>query len=215
MPVKKPLPHNPGDGKVIALNPDHLACRQTARRQLLEQLFAEHGRALRIFLKARVWRQEDVEDMVQEIFLKLADRPDLEACIGPQSGSNRGFLLTCGTNLLVDRLRKRSRHQRLDGQHQVFVDKATEVTPEQITQSEEELHLIMDAIHNLRPNWRKAFVLNRFHHLSYPQIANEMGVSVKQIQKFMSRALQRLRSVAAQLEDEAADGEPPGDNGND
>lgn len=194
------MPQKPNGGKVVSLHADS---RQAARKRLLEQLFEEHGHALRVFLKARIWRRDDIDDLVQELFLKLADRDDLETCISPQSGSNRGFLLTCAINLIVDRQRKRKRRQRLDDQHQAMEPGATNVTPEQIMESSQELQRIMDAIHALRPNWRKAFVLNRFHHLSYPEIAVAMGVSTKQIQKFMSKALQRLREVAAQIENEA------------
>ncbi len=189
----------PDEGKVVTLASDH---RQASRKKLLEQLFHEHGQALRVFLKVRVWQRDDIEDLIQELFLKLADRDDLESCIYSHSGSNRGFLFTCANNLIVDRQRKRHRRQRLDEQHHLTEKKAIDVTPEQVAESDEELQIIMAAISSLRPNWRKAFVLNRFHHLSYPEIAKEMKVSTKQIQKFMSKALQRLREVAAQIEGE-------------
>ena len=40
---------------------------------------------------------------------------------------------------------------------------------------------------------RQAFVLSHFDNLSYKAVANEMGISVKTVEKHISKALRTLR----------------------
>ena len=166
------------------------------RDQVLERLFREHGPALRGFLRVRIGAHADLDDVIQELFLKLAGMKDLYRRIGPQSGSNRAFLFTAANNLMVDMERRgTTRHHYTNEYQKQVTGNAREDTPEAMAQVAEELDIIRRAIIDLRPNWRRAFVLNRFEHKSYRQIAAEMGVSVKQIEKFMSNALARIRAA--------------------
>ncbi len=179
---------------------DLMGPRTETREQVLERLFNEHGVALRAFLQARIGVHDDLEDLMQELFLKLAGMPDLFARIAPHSGSNRAFLLTTANNLMVDRERRQGRLHRQNVEHgEAAKDDVLEASPEKIAQANQELEIVLQAINSLRPNWRRAFVLNRFDNKSYPQIAAEMGVSVKQIEKYMSNALNRLREVARNI----------------
>ena len=50
-------------------------------------------------------------------------------------------------------------------------------------------------IDELKPRWRQAFVLNRFNHMSYHDVAKTMNVSTKTVEKYIGKALLHLRST--------------------
>ena len=88
-------------------------CRQReAGKALLEQLFKEHGLALRSFLLARISMPVDeLEDVVQEVYLKLAQQDDLNSKIADESGSTRAYLFTAANNLVIDMQRRQTLHR--------------------------------------------------------------------------------------------------------
>jgi RNA polymerase sigma-70 factor (ECF subfamily) len=57
---------------------------------------------------------------------------------------------------------------------------------------------IRAAVDRLPPRCREAFQLSREHQLSYEQIAETMGTSVKTVQEQIGRALRALRSSLAE-----------------
>ena len=76
------------------------------RRRLVEQLFDEHAAALRLFLKGRLIPDDEIEDLVQELFSRLMGVDGLEAKMSASTGSNRSYLLTMANNMIVDLQRK-------------------------------------------------------------------------------------------------------------
>ncbi len=171
--------------------------RQETREQVLERLFREHGAALRRFLRGRTGSDDDLEDVVQEVFLRLAKMDDLDERMGVGRGNSRAFIFTAANHLVVDLERRKAVRWQYKAR---FRDEASEqvqnVTPDRILSADRDLHMVKDVIMKLRPNCRQAFVLNRFENLSYPQVADRMGISVKHVEKLMSSALVKLRDAA-------------------
>lgn len=179
---------------------DFNSWRQETKDKVLERLFNEHGAALRSFLRARLGVQADLEDVVQDVYLWLANMDDLYDRVSPSSGSNRSFLLTAANSMAVDLERRKAvRKKYRKNQHDQDNPPVLEITPEKIAEDREQLELVHQAILGLRPTWRKAFVLNRFENQSYRQIAAHMGVSVKQVEKYMSKALSKIREAVQHL----------------
>lgn len=170
--------------------------RNESRKQVLEQLFREHGAALSRFLRGRFGPDVEMDDLVQDVFVWLASRDDLYHKISPESGSNRSLLFTVINSFAVDRERHKKVQKRFIFEEQQFDDdQELHPSPDQILEKRQQLEQVHQVIMNMRPNWRRVFVLSRFEHKSYRQIAEEMGVSVKQIEKYMSNALKEIRNA--------------------
>ena len=66
-------------------------------------------------------------------------------------------------------------------------------SPEEIYTLNELQQKINEAMEKLPQNSRQAFELNRFQDMTYAQIADEMHISVKTVEAYISKALKILR----------------------
>ena len=164
------------------------------RRQLVEQLFDRHARGLRLFLRGRSVPQDQIEDLVQELFTRLMSVKRLEEKMSDSTGSSRSYLLTMANNMVVDRQRRlRVRRAYAAEQRASEIERVEERTPERIVAAQLELEAIKAVIMDMRLNWRLAIVLQRFGNMSYEDIASHMGVTVKQVENYIVRAMRRIR----------------------
>ena len=172
-----------------------LAARgRPGRRQLVEQLFDRHARGLRLFLRGRSVPQDQIEDLVQELFTRLMSVKRLEEKMSDSTGSSRSYLLTMANNMIVDRQRRlRVRRAYAAEQRASERERVEARTPERIVAAQMELEAIKAVIMDMRLNWRLAIVLQRFGNMSYEDIASHMGVTVKQVENYIVRAMRRIR----------------------
>lgn len=170
--------------------------KKLRRRQLVEKLFGRHARALCVFLRGRSVPEEQIDDITQEVFAHLMVVNGLEEKMSDSLGSNRSYLLTMANNMLANRHRK-SRVRRAYSAAQLAVERERrdEHSPERIVEAQLELEAIKAVILGMRPHWRAAFVLHRFHNLNYGEIAVYMGLTKKQVEHYILRALRKLRQA--------------------
>ncbi len=177
----------------------NLHTRQSeANEQVLKLLVSRHGAALRAFLRRRRIAEEEQEDIAQEVYARLARMEDLHDKLLPNENARRAFLYTIANNLIVDMERRKAirsgyvEQQRQTAQHN---PESCEAGPESLLSASEDIERVRQVIQQMRPNWRRAFILSRFKYWSYREIADDMGVSVKQIEKYMKNALLKIRDV--------------------
>ncbi|EJX05440.1 RNA polymerase ECF-type sigma factor [gut metagenome] len=79
--------------------------------------------------------------------------------------------------------------------HQEIIDNFQEAFEEPDLYLNEELHrLYRNALTNMPKDFREAFELNRKHHLTHREIAQELGVSAQTVNYRISQALKLLRT---------------------
>lgn len=170
--------------------------QRETRKQVLERLFKEHEAAVCAFIRGRIGVAHEPEDIVQEVFLRLAGIDDLVDKMQQSRGSCRAYIFTMANNLVVDLERRNARLRNYETSQRESGEALVEhITPEVAIAAYRDLELVKRVIMDLRPSWRRAFVLSRFKFLSYPQIAERMGVTVKQVENFMTQALSRIRAA--------------------
>lgn len=179
--------------------------QRKARAVVLEQLFNKHGAPLRAFLRARVDIAADVEDLMQEVFVRFARMSDLETNLPQGNRESRAYLFTVANNLIVDRERRKSvRRQYQERERSHGSDLCYELSPEITVADIQELSVVEQAILALPPKWKQAFVLSRFGHLDYREIAKKMGVTTRTVENYIGDALIRIRTLVSK-----ATGEEP------
>ena len=71
---------------------------------------------------------------------------------------------------------------------------AGELHPERIMLDRERLAQFTAALDSLPPRMGEAFILHRFEEMTYREIARRMGVSVRTVEHFVSRAMRRIHA---------------------
>lgn len=179
---------------------DLASSNRPGRRKLVEQLFDQHSKALRHFLLSWSIPHDEIDDVVQELFSRLLALEGLEEKMSDSTGSSRSYLLTMANNLIVDNRRKlRVRNAFAAEQRHIENERVDTQTPERIIAAELELEAMRSVIRDMRLNWRVAFVLRRFGNLSYEEIALHMGVTVRQVDRYLVRAMRRIRDAQRKI----------------
>jgi RNA polymerase sigma-19 factor, ECF subfamily len=168
------------------------------RDQALERLYNAHLTDLRAFLQARTGLGEELDDIIQDVFTRLAKLDDLQQRLPPGDQRNLSYLFSMAHNRVVDLERNKSmRRGHLDTyQKEQDIQAPQPQTPEQAVQAKQELERLKQVILGLKPKCRQAFMLNRFKFHTYREIAVKMGISVKQVEKYMKQALIKVRETA-------------------
>jgi RNA polymerase sigma-70 factor (ECF subfamily) len=169
---------------------------------LLELLKTGEGRALeRIFGKyhpmlcASAYRivqdRDAARDVVQEVFIRLwHGRATLQI-----AHSLKAYLHRAAVNRALHHLEKTQRMKR------VPLQSAEELAEEAAGAASLEAHdleaALAAAVAALPPVCRTVFMLSRHDQLSNAEIADCLGVSVKAVEKHLTKALGRLREAVA------------------
>lgn len=190
--------NTPGSDNVIEL----AASERPERKQLVTQLFVQHGQALRLFLRGRSVPGNEIEDFVQELFTRLMGAQRLEEKMSAATGSNRSYLLTVANGLIVDHRRKQQRRNAYTAvQWEIESARIDELTPERIVAAQLELEAFKAVILKMPLHWQVPFVLQRFRNMSYEDIALHMGVTVKQVEHYLRRAMRRIHRAQQKIEE--------------
>src|SRR5262245_38475637 len=143
-----------------------------------------HDSLLR-FLYQRLRVKEDAADVAQEAYIRLIQYEGSRKIASPSS-----MLFRIAINVANDMGRaEQARHVTdqvsLDG-----VELASDrPAPERELAAEQELARLYEVIDALPPKCRNVFLLSRVRRMTYPQIAEHCGISVKMVEKHISHAL--------------------------
>lgn len=179
---------------------DRTAHQTDSNRENLEQLYRDHGEALRCFLYGRVYSDADIDDIVQDVFMRLARRDDLEERTQEGFKKNRAYIFTMANNLVVDMERGRQVRQKYQAaKYQQAEGRVDELAPEIVAVAQEHMGLVKEAIKALKPEWRTALILSRFKHMSHKEIASVMDITHRQAEGFISKAVLALHDMVKQM----------------
>lgn len=156
-------------------------------QEAFKELFFDFYPSLCVFARRYISSPETCEDIVQDTFFNIwKNRKKLEI-----TSSIRNLLITSVKNSCIDYLRNQTVRQApaaRDTIHQTSME-----TPEEIYTISELEEMLYTALDSMPVNVRKAFELSRFENMTYSKIAEEMGVSPKTVEAYISKALTILR----------------------
>lgn len=159
----------------------------------LEALFQHYYSDLCRFAFSKLRKQEESEDVVQEVFVKLwQKRHSLQP-----STSLKAYLLTATRNACFNLIEKKKREKNL---HQGYQENQVATKAEAGGPTPEEIQSrIMEALDELPPKCRQVFELSRFEGMTYQEIADHLDISPKTVENQMGKALSILRKALAPL----------------
>ncbi|MBB3358153.1 RNA polymerase sigma-70 factor (ECF subfamily) [Novosphingobium capsulatum] len=153
--------------------------------------FERHRRALRAWLGRRLGNAADVDDAVQDVWLRAHERLDSGAVDNP-----RAYLFTAANSVVHDRARRAGvRHERAHRSLEENDHPVEWITPERVLEGKEALNVIMNRLSTMPERTRDVFVLHRFEGMAYAEIARRMGISVSSVEKHIMKALRLLLEI--------------------
>ncbi len=165
-----------------------------ARHSQLETLATHYRAPLLRFFQRRLGPGDDADDLVQDVFSRLAGR-DLAAVENIQ-----GYVFQVAANVLRDKARRASVRSIVTRAPDGFdIEDEAGFSPERILQGKEALQAMVAALYELPDQVRIVFIHYHFDEVAQVEIARRMHLSLSTVEKHMAKAnhhlLLRLRKL--------------------
>lgn len=155
--------------------------------ETIDRLYRSHHRDL-ITRARRVIGSDEAEDMVQEAYLKM-----LEGDRGELVANARGYVSKMTCTLAIDALRRQRTHARALAEDGAWFRSAVRDGP---TGPALEAFLLASdvqaALAGLPRGCRQIFLMNRILGFSHSEIAREVGVSLRTVNRKLGQALEHF-----------------------
>ena len=156
-----------------------------AFRQIFDALFSN----LKKFSFSFVHSKEAATEIVDELFVQLwIKRTDIM-----KINDLRVYLYTATKNASLNYISKKAKQIEVEPYENLIVQMTDLVSPEQIMITKEMLQKIKEAVDSLPPRCKLIFKFVREDGLSYSEVAEILGLSVKTIDAQMVIAVARIR----------------------
>ncbi len=149
-------------------------------------LYDRYATGLKFYLYGKFQDPDKVEDILQSTFLKL-----WENCHKVPADGVKNYLYMVARNAFIDH----KRHLQIVRKYEKDFsgNQTDEHTPEADYMQTEFLQKLNEAIDNLPPKQRVVFIMSKWEGKKYREIAAQLNISVKAVEKRMSTALKNLR----------------------
>jgi RNA polymerase sigma-70 factor (ECF subfamily) len=157
-------------------------------RGRLDDLARRYYAPLATFFRKRTRNAPEVQDLVQQVFLRLAQYGDLHDIQNAD-----GYIFQTAANTLRDHYRRTAVEQRFTTR-QAGVPAAADAdfSAERVLLGRESLAVLTAALRQLPERTRDVFMLRCFEGLKHAEIARLQGISVRAVEKHVCRALAHL-----------------------
>ena len=162
----------------ITLHDDEVAFRY---------LFEHYYAPLCLFAKRFIDDRETREAIVQEVFFRLWDKRKQITVMS----SAQNYLLTSVRNLCLNYLRRQETQQSFE---KSLFDQPEDEEGDRLIQLRELEELLAQTLALMPPEYRLAFELNRMEGKSLDEVAQQMGVSTRTVERYRDKALALLHT---------------------
>lgn len=151
------------------------------------KVFLKHEAGIRRHLMRFCTRASDIDDIVQETFLRGFAAETRSAIKQPKA-----YLYQIAKNIALDKLRRNSLvpmdSLEDSGGSSLILDEDQAMADEQLD-GQRKLALFAEAVAHLPPQCRKAFMMRHVEGFPYKQIATRMNISVSAVEKHVTVGL--------------------------
>jgi RNA polymerase sigma factor (sigma-70 family) len=144
-----------------------------------------HEAAVRAWLRRWTGRDQDIDDVIQEAYCRLAAMDDVT-----HVGNGRAYLFQTTRNIVLEQVR-RSKIVRIDNVTDMsslaVVDEAPPM--DRVVSGVRELQRVERLIERLPAKCRQVFILRRIHGVSQREIGRMLGLTQATVEKQATRGL--------------------------
>ncbi|PEQ14013.1 hypothetical protein B2G71_04965 [Novosphingobium sp. PC22D] len=165
----------------------------------LASLFLAYRRELLAFLSRRLRDRQLAADMVQDVYLRLAERGDAR-----DYANGRAYLFRIATNLAIDHERRRTRLASVyasDAEAEAIADDKPD--SERLLDARDRLDRVRAALAELPELTQQIVRLVRIEGHSYAQTARLLRISESSVQKHLAAGVRHAAHAISPLRGEA------------
>lgn len=173
--------------------------RRPSRKTIVETWFDRYAQELGRFLRRHVRDEQDIEECIQETFLRVWRQEQR----GALNGDTQGYLFNAAVNVARDRYRRETVRQ--GRAHDELIDDLRDdgaADAETVAHWSEGVRQLEESLAGLRPSTRQVFLLYHLENLTYPDIARRLAITTRTVEREMARALahcaERVRPFLAE-----------------
>ncbi|WP_323614251.1 sigma-70 family RNA polymerase sigma factor [Pseudomonas putida] len=162
-------------------------------RSAVNHLYCEHHSWLNGWLRKRLGNAFDAADLTQDTFVRV-----IKARSALEIREPRPYLSRIAKGLLIDLFRRRSLEQ-------AYLETLAALPQAQHPSLEEQAIMLQALVEidrllqGLGPKVRQVFMLSQFDGLTYPQIAEQLNISVRSVNNYMAKAMEHCCLMQMQL----------------
>ncbi len=157
----------------------------SAHLNAVNVLYSDHHDWLVRWLRSRLGCAHNAADLAQDTFTRLLASRNATIVCEP-----RAYLTTIAKGLMVNWYRRQALERAwLDAL--AHMPEAEAPAPEQHLIILETLHEIDEMLDSLAPKVRQAFLLSQIEGLKYEAIAEQLGVSLGSVKRYMQQAFRQ------------------------
>jgi len=150
-----------------------------------------HEAAVRAWLMRWTSCEQDIDDVIQEAYCRLAAMDDVS-----HIANGRAYLFQTTRNIVLEQAR-RSKIVRIDNVMDMGALSIVDETPpmDRVVSGVRELQRVEQLIEGLPLKCRRVFILRRIHGVSQREIARMFGISQNAVEKQATRGLKLIMNA--------------------
>ncbi len=157
--------------------------------------FVNSELALKRYLSRFFYRNEDIDDMAQETFLKAYKFTQHRKMDYPKA-----YLFQVAKSVAMKELTKKSRQMTDYIEESCNVEAGDQSSPEEQVIAEQTIAVLCDAIAELPPQCRRVFLMRKYQALSHRQIAQALDISVSAVEQHITNGIKRCKLSLDKME---------------
>lgn len=163
---------------------------------IISRVFIENSTFLKMFLTRFLKCEQDIEDIVQEVYLKARTAENKTSIQQPKA-----FLFSVAKNLALNELNRKSRQMTSS------IEECLSNVPVELTESVESeieanqsLKAYCEAVEGLPEKCKKVYLLRKVHGLPRKEIAERMNLSLSSVEKYLKQGITHCSKYVSKTE---------------
>jgi RNA polymerase sigma-70 factor (ECF subfamily) len=156
--------------------------------RILTDLDRRYRRPLVSYFEKRIRESYDIDDLVQEVFIRLTCRSQLE-----NIDYLDGYVFEVAANVIRDRLRRKiTHHATAHDSLENSPEPTDDFSPERVLIGRQLLVQVIEALEELPARTRQVFILTHYEEMRQEDVAARLGLSVSGVRFLLRQAKAHL-----------------------
>lgn len=162
--------------------------------------FLEHNNQLKLFLRRFIHRQQDIEDIAQEAFIKAFKTEKSNGVSHPKT-----LIFTIAKNIALNELRSKARRVTDYIEECQSEPETIEFSIEEEVQALDGLQNYCSAVDALPEQCRRVYLMRKVHGLTHKEIAERLQITVRSVERHLQKGALKCKAYLDEKETSASD----------